>query len=124
MIIPPAVQRACQPCHAFLPADKVEALQTWAAQRLAAAEGDAGQETAVLTLLELVPHLLLPEQERDDEGVIDAPVIRLFKNLAWLAGQPTPRSHKPLRRALQTARSQGDTAVAYQILIEILHAYG
>ncbi len=126
MMLPPVIQAAFTPLHAVLPAAQGQALQVWAAQRLAAAETgkERETETAVLTILELVPLLLQPEQERDDEGVIDAPVIRLFKNLAWLSGQPAPRSHKPLRRALQTARTQGDTAVASQILIEILHAYG
>ncbi len=126
MLISPPIQAACSAFHAFLSADQVQALQNWAARRLAAAESGKEQETetAVLTILELVPHLLLSEKERDDEGVVDAPVIRLFKNLAWLAGQPAARSHKPLRRALQAARTQGDTDAAYQILLQILQNYG
>ena len=126
MVIPPTFQAACQPLHAFLSAPEVQALQAWAAQRLAVAESGKEQETetAVLTILELVPQLFGPQATPDDEGVIDAPVIRLFKNLAWLAGKPANRSHKPLRRALQAARTQGNTETAYQILLQILRTYG
>ncbi len=123
MELSPTIQAVCAPYNAFLSVAQVQALQTWAVQRLAVAEEGTGEETAVLTILRLVPQLLGPDATPDDEGVIDAPVIRLFKNLAWLAGKPANRRHKPLRRALQAAREQGDTASAFQVLLQILQAY-
>lgn len=110
----------------FLTAAQTQALQEWATQKITAVppQQQAETETAVGTILQLVPQLLGPQAIPDDEGVVDAPVIRLFKNLAWLAGKPAGRGHKPLRQALETARREGDMAHGFQILLQILHTYG
>lgn len=122
-----ATVRAVCAAHAdFLTGAQIQALQEWATEKVTAVSPhhQAETETAVLTILQLVPQLLGPQALPNEEGVIDAPVIRLYKNLAWLAGQPAARSHKPLRLALQAARREGNAEHSFQILLQILHAHG
>lgn len=79
----------------------------------------ADKETAVALIVHLVDDLMSHLHEPED-AVVDERRLRLFKNIAWLTGQPAPPAHKPFIARFRRARAQHNQDAAFRHLFQAI----